>query len=81
VNIRVKALLLAGLLKLKGIKKKTGEGRRSLCLGEGDVEHILLHCLGIRNLRIRSSNKQSFCKNKEVAYKKITLYRKNFEDN
>jgi hypothetical protein len=40
VNIRVKVLLPAGLLKLKETEKKAGEGKRSLCLGEVDVEHM-----------------------------------------
>jgi hypothetical protein len=45
--------LLAGVWKLKGIRKETGKGRCSLCLSEEDIKHILLDCTETVNWRKR----------------------------
>ena len=35
----------------KGSRRKAAEGRCPFCLGEENVKHVLLDCLGIRNWR------------------------------
>jgi hypothetical protein len=45
------AWLLAGVWKLKGIRKEADKGKYSLGLSEEDIKHILPDCTETRNWR------------------------------
>jgi hypothetical protein len=63
--------LLAGVRRLKRIRRNTDKGRCGLCLGEEDVKRILLDCLETRNWRIKFFNEKCLNMKKEIAYRKI----------
>jgi len=51
-----------------GMRLKTCKGRCPLYVGEEDVHHMLLECLGTRNWRIIFANDKWLNMNKEIAY-------------
>ena len=48
--------LLAAVGQLLWIRRKTCKGSCSLCVGEEDVHHMLLECLGTRNWSVIFAN-------------------------
>jgi hypothetical protein len=49
-------VVVAGVSKLKGIGGNRGRG--ALCLGEDDVEQVLLDCLETRNWKAKVYNEK-----------------------
>jgi hypothetical protein len=57
--------------KLKGIRRNADKRRCPLCVGEEDVEHILLDCLETINWRMKCLNKKYLNMNKQRACRRI----------
>jgi hypothetical protein len=47
------AWLLAGIWQLKGVRRNADKGRCPLCLGEEDVNHMLLECKETKYWRLK----------------------------
>ena len=67
----ITAWLLAAVWQLKGMRRNTDKGRFPFCLGEEDVIHILLECLGTGKWEMKFLNDKRLSMNKVVAYRKI----------
>jgi len=65
------AWLLAGMWKLKGIRRNADKGRFPLYLSEVDVKHILLDCLETRSWIIKFLSEKYLNMNKEIVCRKI----------